>query len=124
MHILSTVIEIADMRFHARHGVLAQEREVGGEYSVGLRLTLSRAEGAVWDDCLEATVNYAEAYALVRQEMQRPSALLEHVAGRIVKALLAAFPLVEEAEVKVCKLNPPMGAACAGASVTLRAARG
>lgn len=123
MRIIDTTIRLEDMRFHALHGVLEQERVVGGDYSVSLTLTVSDAGDAVLHDRLEATVNYATAYKLVRQTMRQPSALIEHVAGRILEAIFAAFPPVTEAEVKVCKLNPPMGADCAGASATVRAAR-
>lgn len=123
MKILSTEIRIDAMRFHAYHGVLEQERAVGGDYSVTLRLWLSAYWEAVSCDSLEGTVNYAEAYALVEREMRLPSALIEHVAGRILSAVFFAFPRVAEAEVEVRKMNPPMGGDCAGAAVVLRAAR-
>lgn len=123
MQIISTTIQLKEMRFHAFHGVMEQERIVGGDFSVSVSLTVADAGGAVLHDSLEHTVNYADAYAQVRRVMQQPSALIEHVAGRILQALFAAFPPVTEAEVSVCKLNPPMGADCAGACVTVRAAR-
>lgn len=118
------VIRLRDLRFYAYHGALPQERSVGGEYSVTLTLTLLDGGDAVRRDDLAATINYAEAYALVQQAMQQPSALLEHVAGRILSALFAAYPArLHRAEVTVEKCNPPLGAACAGAAVTLRATR-
>ena len=123
MQLLSTTVTLDDIRCYAYHGVLDQERIVGGDYTVSLRLTLSDASQAVWHDQLEGTVNYAEAYELVRRVMSQPSALLEHVAGRLLQALFDTFPLVAEAEVQVRKVNPPMGADCNGASVVLRAKR-
>ncbi len=116
-------VTLDKMRFYAYHGVLEQERVVGGEYTVDLRLRVEKAERAIFDDELEGTVNYAEVYELVRAEMATPSALLEHVAGRMLAAVFNRFPHVVEAEVCVRKNNPPMGAAGAGAAVTLRAAR-
>lgn len=123
MHLTETIVSLENLRFHARHGVMEQERTVGGEYSVSLRLWLSDARGAILHDRLEDTVNYATVYDIVRREMQCPSALLEHVAGRLLQALFDVFPTICEGEVRVCKLNPPMGADCDGACITVRATR-
>lgn len=123
MKLLSTVITLDGIRCYAYHGVLTQERVVGGDYLVSLRLTLSDASDAVLNDHLAGTVNYAEVYKLIQREMAKPSALLEHVAGNLLKSLFEKFSLIEEAEVQVRKLNPPMGADCRGASVILKARR-
>lgn len=123
MHLETLTVRLDKLKFHARHGVLEQERAVGGEYTVSLELELPPSEAAVRADDLHGTVNYAEAYALVAREMAVPSALLEHVAGRILEAVFAAFPAVRRAVVEVCKLNPPMGACCDGACVRLSARR-
>lgn len=123
MKIENTEICLKDIRLFARHGVMEQERLTGGAFTVNLRLRLTGADGAVLRDNLSDTVNYAEAYRLVREEMNRPSALIEHVAGRILSAVFEHFPQVAEAEVEVCKDNPPMGADCGGAAVTVRAVR-
>jgi dihydroneopterin aldolase len=39
------------------------------------------------------------------------------VVGRIVKAIEQAFPLVSSIDLKLTKMNPPMGADCDGAGV-------
>lgn len=122
-------IRLEGLRFYAYHGVLPQERKVGGRYTVDLVLTLpAPVEGvatcaAVERDDLAGTVNYAEVYDVVRREMELPSALLEHAAGRILRAVFDAFPLVEKAVVTLRKDTPPMGAACNGCAVTLTATR-
>ena len=41
--------------------------------------------------------------------MEKPSHLIEHVAQRIKTTVLKEFPQIAEAEVKLCKLNPPLG---------------
>ena len=116
--ITQSSIRLHNLRFYAYHGVILQERRVGGEYKVSLsvRSDISRAADS---DKLADTLNYAELYQTVRREMAQPSQLLEHVAGRIGKAVLSDFPQVTEVEVTVTKLNPPMGADCEGASVVL-----
>jgi dihydroneopterin aldolase len=49
--------------------------------------------------------------------MHQPSKLLEHVAGRIAKAIEKDFPKVSSIDLTLTKKNPPMGAACDGAGV-------
>ena len=66
------------------------------------------------------TLNYAELFELVKEEMAIPSRLLEHVAGRIVKSINERFPKVSSIELKITKKNPPMGADCDGAGVEVR----
>lgn len=112
-------IQLNSLRFHAYHGVLPQERKVGGDYEVSLGVELPAPVQACRDDRLEGTVDYARLHALVGKEMAVPAQLLEHVAWRICTAVLDAFPQVEHATVSLTKVNPPLGAACKGATVTL-----
>ena len=107
-----------EVRFHAFHGVMPQERKVGAEFAVSLRVGLDLSR-AVESDNVEDTLNYATLYEVVKKEMIIPSRLLEHVAGRIGKAVFSHFPQVESADVVITKQNPPMGADCNGASVEL-----
>ena len=79
-------IELDSMNFYAFHGVAPQERTVGNTFIVDLLLTAD-VEAATVSDNLDDTINYAEVYAVVKQEMDRPSLLLEAVSGRIVAAL-------------------------------------
>ena len=106
------------MRFYAYHGVMEQEKRVGGEYSVSLTADVDLTEAVRTDDVAD-TVNYAELYALVEREMAVPSRLLEHVAGRIGQCAMEEFPSITTLTVRVTKLNPPMGADCKGAGVEL-----
>ena len=81
---------------------------------VGYPLTQAMQSDEVGD-----TLNYAALYDLVAREMQQPSKLLEHVAGRIAEAISLAFPQVTSIDLELTKLNPPMGADCEGASVEI-----
>ena len=122
MKIAASNILLDDMRFYAYHGVMEQERQVGGEYSVSLTVEADLAEAARTDDVAD-TINYAALYALVEREMAVPSRLLEHVASRIGRRTLEEYDRVTAVTVKVTKLNPPMGADCKGASVELKLTR-
>lgn len=111
-----TYVYLKEIRFYAFHGVLPQEQLVGGEFMVSLRVAYP-FEAAMESDDVNDTLNYAELYALVKEQMDIPSRLLEHVAGRIVKAIQMQYPQVTRIELKITKQNPPMGADCEGAGV-------
>ena len=111
-------ISLRGMRFHAFHGVLPQERLVGGDYEVDLRVGYPLAK-AIISDRVEDTLNYASLYSLVEREMKQPSSLLEHVSGRIAEAVCKAFPKALSIDLTLTKLNPPMEADCDGASVEI-----
>ena len=110
------------MRFYAYHGVMEQERLVGGEYSVSLAVEADLTAAVNSDDVAD-TINYADLYALVEREMTVPSRLLEHVAGRIGQRAMEEYHRITTLTVKVTKLNPPMGADCKGASVEIKVKR-
>ena len=118
MRISQSYIILREVRFHAFHGVMPQERKVGADFTVSLRVGVDLSLPAESDDVAD-TLNYATLYEVVKQQMEIPSQLLEHVAGRIGKAVMDTFPQVTGVDVKLTKLNPPMGADCAGASVEL-----
>jgi dihydroneopterin aldolase len=109
-------IILRNIRFYAFHGVLPQERQVGGDFLVSLRVGYP-IEKAMESDEVGDTLNYATLFDLVKREMDVPSQLLEHVAGRIVKAITESFPAVTSVDLELVKQNPPMGADGDGAGV-------
>ena len=117
---LQTYIRLEKVRFRALHGVLPQERQVGGDFTVTLRIGYPW-QAAMDSDAVADTLDYAAAYRLVRCEMAVPSQLLEHVAGRILSSLFENFGAIQSATVTVSKENPPVPATCRKASFTLTA---
>ena len=116
MKLMSSKIYLRNVRFHAFHGVLPQEGIVGNDYLVNLVLDYDFSS-ALKTDNLEGTLNYAEVYQKVREEMAVPSKLLEHVAGRIAHRLFSDFPEIQKLQLSITKVNPPMGADSDGAGV-------
>ena len=113
---------LKNVRFHAFHGVLPQERQVGGDFLLSLRVDYPLAKAMESDDVAN-TLNYATLFDLAKREMDIPSQLLEHVAGRIVNAVMTAFPAVTSIDLELTKVNPPMGADSEGAGVFLKVKR-
>ena len=116
MKLMSSKIYLRNVRFHAFHGVLPQEGIVGNDYLVNLVLDYDFSSAMKTDD-LQGTLNYAEVYQKVREEMAVPSKLLEHVAGRIAYRLFFDFPEIQKLQLSITKVNPPMGADSDGAGV-------
>ena len=115
---VKTSIFLDDVRFHAFHGVMPQERAVGADFTVSLNVGYDFVKAAESDD-LTDTISYADLYEVVKADMEKPSQLLEHVALRIIKAITARWPQIGTVDLRLAKDNPPMGADCKGAGVEI-----
>ena len=90
-------IKLHRMRFHAYHGVYESERIEGGEFEVTVSMKLFTDEVGTTDSI---------------------------VATRTARKLLSAFDMIENVEVCVHKLHPPIEGACfEGASALCRLSR-
>ena len=67
----------------------------------------------------EQQFNYACIYDIVKEQMEIPSNLIEHVAGRIQREIRLAFPTLPAFSVRVTKLAPPVEGEAECSSVTL-----
>ena len=115
---MKTSIFLDEVRFHAFHGVMPQERAVGADFTVWLNVGYDFVKAAESDELID-TISYADLYEVVRAEMDKPSQLLEHVALRIVKAVAERWPRIDTIDLRLAKDNPPMGADCKGAGVEI-----
>jgi len=118
MQLTDSIIYIDRLRLYAFHGVMPQERRVGGWFVISVRVHYNIARAMTSDD-VDDTLNYAQLCQLIETEMAKPSKLLEHVAGRVAHTIFEQFPSVTELELSLTKENPPMGANCDGAGVEL-----
>ena len=118
MKLSSSYIYVKEARFHAYHGVMPQEQAVGADFLVSVRCALDITQ-AMEHDMLEVTLDYGVLYDIIRQEMEIPSQLVEHVAGRIAHHVFDHFPAVTSIDLSITKVNPPIGADCGGAGVEL-----
>lgn len=119
---MNMYILLKDVRFYARHGVDPQETAVGAVFTVNLKIKTDFTQALKTDE-LAGTLNYAEVFNRVKEEMAHPSLLLEHAGGRILNRLFTDFPNIEQIELELLKQNPPMGADCTGAGILLTVGR-
>ena len=102
-------IRMEGMKFYAFHGVMPQENVVGSYFYINLKLKTDFTRAAE-TDVLEKEASYAEIYTIVKEEMETPSKLLEHVCQRIAQRIFTDFPTIEAIDIRLNKENPPMGA--------------
>lgn len=106
-------IRLQGLIFWGRHGHLPFERELGNRFEVDLDLALDVSRAAEVDR-IDMTVDLAQVWEIVRQEMEgEPCQLLETLADRIARHL-AGMDKVGSAKVRVRKMFPPLAGATQG----------
>jgi len=104
---MSDVIRLIGLRFYGYHGVSAAEKETGRAFEVDCELHLDLAP-AGHSNHISDTVDYGEAYALIRDAVEgKAYALLEALASELAGILLDKFP-VYTVTLRVRKLHPPI----------------
>lgn len=99
-------IELKNLKFHAYHGCLPEERTAGNDFVVNLSCKVDMRLAAR-TDLIGDTLDYAVLYNIVKDAMATQSFLLEHVAGTILSEIKRQAPEVKKATVTVCKMRPP-----------------
>ena len=99
-------IRLKNVRLYCYHGLDDGEEILGGEYEVNLTASFHPATASI--KSLEETVDYSAVYELVRSRMKQPTPLLETIATGIASEIIAKFPIVEEVNISISKLHPPI----------------
>ena len=101
-------IYVQGIKIYAYHGCFKEETVIGTHFLVDVELDVDLTKAAV-SDKLNDTVNYQTVFQVIKKEMETPSKLLEHVAGRCISSLFKQFETIETISIKISKLNPPLG---------------
>jgi dihydroneopterin aldolase len=102
------IIKVENIRVFAHHGCLKEETKIGSDYRVDIEVKADLKTSAKTDK-LNDTVDYVLLNKIAKEEMQKPSKLLETVAKRMLSRIFSEEKLVKKATVSVSKLNPPIG---------------
>ena len=114
------LIEIENMEFYAYHGHYKEEQIVGNRFLLNIKIETNTKKAELSDDINHA-LNYQTVYHIIKKQMTQKSHLLEHIARRILDAIYIEFEKqIISCELKVSKINPPMGGQIAQVSVTLK----
>ncbi len=107
-------IALTGLTFFGTHGANPEETSLGQRFGVDISVWLDLSEAAS-SDTLADTVSYSAIFKIARKEVEgSPSQLLEHLAGRLLTAILAHDRRIKKARVKVSKLNPPLKGSATG----------
>ncbi|WP_242134110.1 dihydroneopterin aldolase [Aestuariivivens marinum] len=102
------IIKVENIRVFAYHGCLKEETKIGSDYRVDLEVKANLQPSAKSDD-LRDTVDYVFLNRIIKEEMNKPSHLLETVCRRILDRIFSEDKLIIKAVISVSKLNPPIG---------------
>lgn len=102
------IIRVRNIRVQANHGCMEEEARIGSEYVINAKVETNLDLSAKTDD-LKDTVDYVAIYNIVFEEMKQRAKLLENVVQRIIDRVLEEHKSVDEVEIEVQKLNPPIG---------------
>ena len=111
-------IKINTIQLYAKHGCLVEEGKIGSIYNVDVTVNTDFSKPATSDNLKDA-VDYVHLYRIVKEEMAIRSALLEHVANRILDKMLLEIPIIKKATVKIAKINPPIGGNVSDVSIIM-----
>ena len=115
-------IALEQMEFWAYHGCFTEEQVIGTRFLIDLYIETDTSKAELSDD-LNDTINYQSVYKVVKNEMQIPSKLLEHLGRRILTSVFTRFPKISYAKIKISKLNPALGGKIGSVSVNLEEKR-
>ena len=111
-------ITLDGMEFFAYHGCIREEELTGTRFIVDLSV-ISDTSVAEKSDHLADTVNYLNLYQLVKTEMEFRSNLLEHLGHRILNSIKDKFPEITAIDLRISKLNPPVGGKAGSVSFSI-----
>ncbi|MCD8538532.1 MAG: dihydroneopterin aldolase [Leadbetterella sp.] len=111
-------ITLEGMEFFAYHGLSDEEQKTGNRYGVDICIDTDLGASGRSDD-LSDTVDYGRVYALVAEEMQTKSRLLEHIGYRIMARLKEEFTGISKVKLHVSKFNPPVGGIVQRSKITI-----
>lgn len=104
-------VKVSGVRVYAFHGCMDEEARIGQEYQVDVVIKTNFTSSLESDELID-TVDYVDVHSIIRREMAIRSKLIEHVGGRIARAIQREIQLVEGVKVIVTKFNPPIGGQC------------
>ena len=109
-------IRLTGLTFYGYHGANPEETTLGQRFGVDATMSIDLSIAEL-SDVLNDTVSYSAAFKAIRHEVEgEPSKLLEHLAGRIARALLDLDERIAGVRVCVTKLTPPLKGSVTGSA--------
>jgi len=110
--------KLKNMEFHAHHGCLEHEQKLGNTFIVNIIFEFNTQKAGFSDELVD-TLNYQLIYNIIKDQMEIPSKLIEHIGQRIMDKIISTFPQIQSLELTLSKLNPPLGGKVESVSIVL-----
>jgi dihydroneopterin aldolase len=99
-------IELTELIFYAYHGLYEEEKKLGASFEVNAAIQYLPAKLPV--ENIDETVDYTQVYAIIKTMMNEPIELLETLVSKMAAQILSTFSQVQQVDISVKKLNPPI----------------
>lgn len=99
-------IELKNLRFFGYHGIYENEKKIGNEFEVNLKVILKPDVKVITD--LDQSINYVKLFELIRTKMKKTTGLLETWAMQTAEDIHDQFNMVKEIELSIKKSHPPI----------------
>lgn len=99
-------IYLSNLQFYCYHGLYEEENKVGGNYTVDVEFEIETPAKPIRN--IEQTVNYVEAYDIVKNRMAQPTQLLETIVMELCDLLLGLSNIIKTVTVSLKKFALPI----------------
>ena len=106
-NVTTTKVGLEGVKFNAPIGFFAEERLLKNNFIVDVFVCFSTSE---INDDLAQTINYVTLYQICEENFQQENKLIETVAQQILYQIKSQFAGLEQINIKIKKLNPPIKA--------------
>ncbi len=99
-------ISLNKIKFWGFHGVFPEEKILGNWFTVNLDVSV---KSDVIIGTLQQTIDYSSLYAILKEEMSRPTELLEVLVEKIKEKILSSFSNITCLRIEIHKQKPAIG---------------
>lgn len=98
-------IHLSNLNFFCYHGLYNEEKIIGSEYLVDVKIDLHKIESVI--QSIDHTLDYVQVYELIKKRMMQPTELLETIAMELADTILNISHLAKKVDIKITKKNVP-----------------
>jgi dihydroneopterin aldolase len=110
-------IFLKDLKLSGEHGVSEAEKYWNTTFVVNVVLDIEERINYLE---LDHTIDYQQAYHLIKTEFSIRERLLENLVNRIYMRLVESFPTLSQVEISIAKIDPPIKNFSGRVGVTLK----
>ncbi len=110
-------IHLHNLSFYSYHGLHEEERIIGNTFEVSVDIYIGDIPSVT---NINDTLNYVDAFHIVKERMSIPTPLLETIAEDIVHSLQLLDKRIKEINITIKKKHPPISHFAGSVGITLK----